>query len=25
VTGLVLLVNPTTTEALGIRGPARDA
>lgn len=24
-TGLVLLVNPTTTEALGIRGPARDA
>ncbi|MFI5753794.1 hypothetical protein [Streptomyces sp. NPDC051569] len=25
VTALVLLVNPTTTEALGIRGPARDA
>ncbi|MFJ4923575.1 hypothetical protein [Streptomyces sp. NPDC088725] len=25
VTGLVLLVNPVTTEALGIRGPARDA
>jgi hypothetical protein len=25
VTGLVLLVNPATTEALGIRGPARDA
>ncbi|MFD7893429.1 hypothetical protein ACFV0C_05800 [Streptomyces sp. NPDC059568] len=25
VTGLVLIVNPTTTEALGIRGPARDA
>ena len=26
VAGLVLLVNPTTTEALGIRGPgARDA
>ncbi|MFD5747189.1 hypothetical protein [Streptomyces sp. NPDC127033] len=25
VTGLVLLVNPTTTEALGIRGPAGDA
>ncbi|MCX4819291.1 hypothetical protein OG883_05105 [Streptomyces sp. NBC_01142] len=25
VGGLVLLVNPTTTEALGIRGPARDA
>ncbi|NUK74246.1 hypothetical protein HRW23_02400 [Streptomyces lunaelactis] len=25
LTGLVLLVNPTTTEALGIRAPARDA
>ncbi|MFJ9028024.1 hypothetical protein ACIRQP_05780 [Streptomyces sp. NPDC102274] len=25
VTGLVLLVNPTTTEALGIRGPAGDS
>jgi hypothetical protein len=25
VTGLVLLVNPTTTQALGIRGPAHDA
>ncbi|MFD7163270.1 MULTISPECIES: hypothetical protein [Streptomyces] len=25
VTGLVLLVNPATTKALGIRGPMRDA
>ncbi|GGY68727.1 hypothetical protein GCM10010326_73840 [Streptomyces xanthochromogenes] len=25
ITGLVLLVNPATTEALGIRGPMRDA
>jgi hypothetical protein len=25
VTGLALLVNPTATKALGIRGPARDA
>ncbi|MFD6341816.1 MULTISPECIES: hypothetical protein [unclassified Streptomyces] len=25
VTGLVLLVNPTTTEALGIRGPADES
>ena len=25
VTGLVLLVNPATTQALGIRGPVRDA
>lgn len=25
VTGLVLLASPTTTQALGIRGPARDA
>ncbi|RDG39472.1 hypothetical protein DVH02_03965 [Streptomyces corynorhini] len=25
VTGLVLILNPATTEALGIRGPARDA